>query len=169
MPPESSTWARPAISRIHSRGFFGRQVVEQQPAGAGIQRLAQFFAGADFDFDGQAAGARPLDGVADAARRGDVVVLDQDGVEESHAVVGDAAGGGGHLFQEAQAGRGLARVEHAAFGARHGVGITARRGGHAAEPLEKIQRHALAFEQGAGAAAHRRDRSRLRRTGRHRA
>ena len=73
---------------------------------------------------GRPRGARPLDGVADAARRGDVVVLDQDGVEESHAVVGDAAGGGGHFLQQAQAGRGLARIEHAAAGARHGVGVT---------------------------------------------
>ena len=92
----------------------------------------------DFDFDGQGAGAHALHGVADAARRRDVVVLDQDGIEESHAVIGHAAGRGGRLLQKAQTRRGLARVEHPAFSARHGLGIAARRGGHTAEPLQKI-------------------------------
>ena len=86
-------------------GFGGREIVEQEMGGAAVERFAQFGAGADFDFDraGRAARARSM-ALAHSAGGGDVVVLDQNRVVEAHAVVGDAAGGGGRLLQ-ARAGR----------------------------------------------------------------
>ena len=90
----------------------------------------KFGAGADFDFDRQAARTGcplgPLDGGADTAGGGDVVVFNEDGVEESHAVVGDAASGRGGLFERAQAGGCLAGVEDAAACAFDGLGELAR-------------------------------------------
>ena len=86
-------------------GFGGRQVVEQEMVGAAVQRFAQFRAGADFDLDRQVRATRARSmALAHSARRGDVVVLDQNRVVEAHAVVGDAAGGGGAPFP-ARAGR----------------------------------------------------------------
>jgi hypothetical protein len=92
--------------------------------------------------------------LADASGGGDVVVLDQDCVEEAHAVIGDASGGGGALFEGAQSGGGLARVEHAALCAGHGVGVLARQRGDAAKALEEIERDALALKQRARIAFH---------------
>jgi len=54
--------------------------------------------------------ARSLQGVVHAAGRGDVVVLDQDGIVEAHAVVGDATGGAA-AFSRGAGGRGLAGIE----------------------------------------------------------
>jgi hypothetical protein len=84
-----------------------------------------------------------------------VIIFYEDCVVEAHAVVGDAAGGRGALFERAQSGSGLARVEHAAVGSGHRVGILARQRGDAAEALEEIERHALALKQRARIAFHR--------------
>ena len=67
-------------------------------------------------------------------------------------MVGDASGRGGGFFQRAQAGGGLAGIEDAAAGARHGVGELAGQRGDAAQALQEIERHALALEQQAGRA-----------------
>ena len=70
---------------------------------------------------------------ADRRARGrDVVVLDQNRVPHTHAMVGDTAGGCGLLFQNAKPRRGLARIQHLAARPRHGIGMAARGGGHAA-------------------------------------
>src|ERR1019366_5270508 len=103
------------------------EVVEQQMGGAAFQGLWECLAGANFDFDGESGLASAVERVAHAAGRGDVVVLDQDGIVEAHAVIGDAAGGGG--------------------------GVEARGGGHAAEALQEVEGNALAGEEGAGAPA----------------
>ena len=125
MPPESSTLARPAISRIHSAASAGvrlsssRCVAPQSSASSSSARVRTSIS------IGQAGCARARSSaLAHAAGRGDVIVLDQDGVVEAHAVIGDAAGGRRHLFQRAQARRGLARIEDAAARARDGVGVT---------------------------------------------
>ncbi len=97
--------------------------------------------------------AAPFEGGADSAGGGDVIVLDENGVVEADAVIGDAAGCGGRLFERAQAGGGLAGVEHAAAGAGDGIGVLAGESGDAAQALEEVEGDALAFEQGAGAAA----------------
>ena len=55
--------------------------------------------------------AHALDGRANSAGDGDVVVLDQDGVVEAEAVIGAATGAHGVFFDSAQAGRRLARAD----------------------------------------------------------
>ena len=131
-------------------GFGGGEVVEQQVGGAAIERFAQLFPRAYFDLDGQAGGAGPPDGIADAAGRRDVIVLDQDGVVEAHAVVRGSAGRGGGLFERPHAGGGFARIEDAAAGAGHGFGVAACQGGHAAQALQEVQGNALACRVGCG-------------------
>src|ERR1022692_658471 len=96
--------------------------------GARIERFAQFFAGADFDLDWQVAGARALDRVADPSSRGDVIVLDQNGIVQTHPVVSNAAGRGRAFFQNAETGSSLAGVEYAAVCARDSIGELARQG-----------------------------------------
>ncbi len=63
--------------------------------------------------------ARACDRRRDASRGGDVVLLDQDRVVEPRAVVDRAAGRHRRLLERAQAGRRLARVEHARPRALH--------------------------------------------------
>ena len=62
-------------------------------------------------------------------------------------MVRDAARGGGHLFQAAQAGRGLAGIEHLAAGACDRVAVPAGERGDAAQPLQKIERSTLRGQQ----------------------
>ena len=127
-------------------GFVGGEVVEQQVGGAAVEGLVEFLAGADFDLDGESAGAGAFERVAHAAGGGDVIVLDQDGVVQAHAVIGDASGGRGGFFQGAQAGSGFAGVEDLAAGAFDGVGELAGGGGYAAEALQEIEGDAFAGE-----------------------
>ncbi len=56
------------------------------------------------------------------------------------------------FFEIAQAGRRLACVENANLRSRDGLYIFASKRRDAAEPLDKIERDALAFEQGASRA-----------------
>src|ERR1035437_9479801 len=134
-------------------GFVGGEVIQQQMGGAALQGLVEFLAGADFDLDGESAMAGALEGVAHAAGRRDVVVLDQDGIVEAHAVVHHAPGRGGCLFESTQSGRGLAGVEDLAARALDGGGELGGGGGHAAEALQEVEGDAFAGEQGARRAA----------------
>ena len=67
-------------------------------------------------------------------------------------MIGDASGGSGALFEYAQAGRGLARIEHFAIGPGYWLGKGAREGGNAAEALQEVEAVAFALEQTAGVA-----------------
>ena len=91
------------------------EVVEQQVRGAACQSFVQFIDRADFDLDRKSGLPCIFDCLADSARGRDVIVLDQDRVKESHAVVGHAPRRRRRFFETAQARRGLARVEHLAF------------------------------------------------------
>ena len=82
-----------------------------------------------------------------------MIVLDQDGVVQAHAVIGDAAGRRGGFFKNAQAGSGLAGVEDLAACALDGVDELAGERGYAAEALEEVEGDAFAGEQSAGASA----------------
>ena len=70
--------------------------------------------------------------LGDAAADGDVVVLDQDGVIQTEAVVDPAAAGHGVLLQRAQPRRGLARIRYPRLGPGDGLDVGARQGRHAA-------------------------------------
>ncbi len=135
-------------------GFGGREVVEQELGGAVVEGFAELGPGADFDLDGKLAGGpRVLQGLADSAGGCDVVVLNQNGVVEALAVVGDSSGGRGAFFQKAEARGGLARVEDFAVGPLDLVDKGARHGRDSAEALQEIEGGPLAFEQLAGLSA----------------
>src|SRR3569832_346947 len=84
-----------------------------------------------------------------------MVFLDQHGVVQTHAMVVAAAAAYRVLLRAAQAGQGLARVEHMDASAGDSLGETVREGRGAAESLQKIECGALAGELAAGGAAQR--------------
>ena len=77
---------------------------------------------------------------ADAARRRDVVFLDQDAVVEREPLVRAAADAHRVLLRQAQAGQRLARVEDARARAFDRIDETARRGRDARQQLQEVQR-----------------------------
>ena len=83
---------------------------------------------------------------------GEMVVLHHHHVEKPEAVVRAAAREHGGLFQRAQAGRGLARVEDARAVRLYGIHKFARERGDAAELLDEVQRRALGGEDAADRA-----------------
>src|ERR1035438_85830 len=121
--------------------------------GAAFEGLVEFLAGAVFDLDWKSGVAGAVESVAHAAGRGDVVVLDQDGIVEAHAVVHNAPSESGGFFESTQSGGGFAGVEDLAARALDGGGEVAGGGGYAAEALQEIEGDAFAGEQGARRAA----------------
>ena len=84
-----------------------------------------------------------LDRRGDRACGGDVVFLDEDLVEQSHAMVVGAAAAHGVLLRGAQPRHGLARIEDAAAGAGHRLDVGARGGRRTTEQLQEVERGAL--------------------------
>jgi hypothetical protein len=73
----------PPAAGLHRLGHRAQlHVVEQQQVAAEVEGLGDLVEGLHLDLEGQAGAGRPrrLDGPAQAARRLDVVVLDQQGV-----------------------------------------------------------------------------------------
>ncbi len=140
----------------------GGKVIQQQVRRARGERFIRFGLRADFHLDDGVRRAAPLrakrqsalDGGAYSSRRGDVVVLNQNRVEQADAMIPDAARRGRPLFQQPQAGRGFPGVQDAGGRAAHRIDKARRHGRHAAQPLEEIQGDALAGEQRPGRAAH---------------
>ena len=89
-----------------------------------------------------AARARSM-AAADAARRRDVVVLDEHRVEQAEPMVGAAARTHRVFLEGAQAGRGLPGADDFRARARHRLDETVRRGRNPAQMLDQVQRHAL--------------------------
>jgi len=58
-------------------------------------------------------GPRALDRDSHSARQANVVVFDQNRVVETHSMIDHAACGRSHLFENAKAGSGLARIQDA--------------------------------------------------------
>ena len=90
---------------------------------------------------------RPLDGGYDAAGEIDVVVLEQDHVEQSHAVVLAAAQFDGHLVQYAHAGRRLAGVEHAGVQPFEPGDVNRCLRRHAAHALHDVEQDPFGLQQ----------------------
>src|SRR6185369_10003717 len=127
-------------------GFVRCEVIEQQVGGAAVEGFVEFLASADFDLDGESAGACAFEGIAHTSGGGDVIVLDQDGVVQAHAVIGDAARGRGGFFQGAEARCGFASIEDLAVRTPDRGGEPAGGGGYAAEALQEIEGDAFAGE-----------------------
>src|SRR5690606_37677721 len=131
----------------------GAEVVEHDHVGTVLQRLPKLVEVVDLHLDlhqvtGEGAGAPQ--GLADRAAGGDVVVLDEDRVVETEAVVHSAAATHGVLLEVAQAGRGLASVDDLRAGSGDGLDIEAGQRSDAAHPAHQIERGALGGEQSAG-------------------
>src|SRR5262249_40211297 len=104
--------------------------------------------GLHFDLQARMLGPDFLDGAPDAPGQDDVVVLDQDGIVQAEPMVGGATGPHSVLLELSQRGSRLPGVEHDDASA---CGVDEPRGerGNARQSLKKIQRGALADEQGA--------------------
>ena len=155
-PPEASSagpWPRPELLVAQlDRAAQGLEVhvVEQQPVGAGAERVGGLVEVAAprprSASSGWALRAR-VDRLGDAAGEGDVVLLDQDRVVEADAVVAPAAGGDRRLLQRPQARRRLAGVEDAGAGAGDRLDEAGGQGGDAGEVAEEVERGALGDQQ----------------------
>ncbi len=110
--------------------------------------------GADFDFHRDRSPARAFESRSYASSRRDVIILDQNGVEKTRAMVRRAPGGYRHFFELPQPRRGFARIENFRSRAfdRVDVGMGERR--DAAQALEEVESSAFASKQGAGRATH---------------
>src|SRR5579884_4307041 len=149
---------RPSINGANPlRGFLRHEVVEEDVLCSMSQGLIELLPRAHFDLDGHSAVLRSLHRLGNAAGRGYVIVLDQNGVEQAHAMILRAAGLGRHFLQPPQPRCRFARIEHATFRAFHGVGELGRDGRDAAQPLQKVQRDTLALQQRASEAVDARD------------
>ncbi len=135
------------------RDLVGAHVVEQDPVGAGLERLDDLFErlGLDLDRDRRVARAR-LDGGTDAPRDPQVVLLDQDRVVEPGAMVRAAAAANRVLLQRRSPGVVLrvSRIVAPVPSTRSTYRDGERR--DPAEAAEQVERHALAREHGAGRA-----------------
>ena len=153
--------ARPSMRATASAQHLGAHVVEQDGVDAGCQRLFELVQRIDLDLDLDHvadAGARARSIAApDAARRGDMVVLDQNGVVEAEAVIDAAAGAHGVFLHRAQAGHRLAHADDARLVALHRLDQRRRGRGDAAEMAEEIERDALGREHAARGTVERRD------------
>ena len=128
----------------------GRHVVEENTGDAEVEGFDDFLMRADFAFNGQAGFEGLRDGGGNSACEVDVVVFDENGVPKSHAVVDGAAGLGGHLFELAEAGGGLAGIEDFSVGSGNRIDVLASEGGDAAQALQEIEGYAFMGEQEAG-------------------
>ena len=132
-----------------------RQVVEQHDVRACLERRIDFAQALSFDFDGQVQirGSHALHRTHDSTGETHVVVLDQNPVVEPEAVIGAPTRAHGVLLQDAHQRRRLAGVEH---GDATGGGIDElpRERCDSREPLNEVERRALADEQRVGPASH---------------
>ena len=102
--------------------------------------------------DGRAGGASRGDRSRDRAGGHDVVLLDEDAVVETHAVVAAAGAEHGVLLCAAQPGERLARIEDARGQAGHDRHVAPGDGRRAGKRLQEVQRGPLAGEQRPGRA-----------------
>src|SRR5262245_39902378 len=137
--------------------YLGSHIVEQQNVGSRVESFFDLFERGDLDFDLMQMSrdlARAVDGAGDATHHRQVIVLDQDAVIESQAVVASAADRHGVFFKHSQSGSRLARVHDLRFRSRDGLNVLARHGGDAGKMLKEVQRNALGREQHLGVAEH---------------
>ena len=88
-----------------------------------------------------------VNSIDDAAGKIDVVVLEQNHIEESDAVVTATTNLHGLLLQHAQAWCGLAGVQHTGLGTLQQLHILVGHGGNTTHTLHDIQHQSLGLEQ----------------------
>ena len=145
---------QPARDHLDRRAHvLGAHVVEQRDIGAAcLEHLAQLIERIDLDFDlHQMPGdsLRAGEHGRDAARDCDVVVLDQNRVVETEAVIEAAAATHRIFLQRAQPRRGLAGAANPRACVSDQLYEGRRLGRDAGQVAEEIERGALGGEQGA--------------------
>ena len=146
--------ARPAPTalrrRTASRIWSGFMLSSSTMSGLAARAASNCVEIVDLDFEREARAEllpRPPHRLGDGARaadRGEVIVLDEHAVAEAHAMVVAAATAHRVFLQQPPARRRLARVQHLTRQSGHGLDVACRRGGDAAEPLQKVQRRPFA-------------------------
>src|SRR5690606_4632089 len=109
-----------AACQLHGgAGVFQGEVVQQSDVGTPGNDLLELGQGLhlDLELEVRAQGAGAGDGGSDAARGGDVVLLDQKGIVQTQAVIAAAAAAHRVLLGRPQPGHGLAGVEQDGGGA----------------------------------------------------
>ena len=125
----------------------GIEIVDQYDVGqSDVEHFGKLIERVDLDLDlhqmadrGFGAGEHG----ADAAGDGDVVVLDQDRIVETEAVIEAAAAAHGVFLDRAQSRRGFARTDDARLGVGDLLHERRGRGGDAGHVADEIQRRAL--------------------------
>ena len=160
MPPEASSFARPAANSYCFCAPARSHVVEQDRVRAGGERLAALARACRTPPRpaNQPSAARST-AARIAAGEPEVVVLDQNPVVEPEAVVRSASAPDRVLLDCPQPGRRLSGVEDRRAGAGDGVHVAAGQRRYARQPAEQVQRQPLAT-RGARARSRRAARSR---------
>ena len=134
--------------------FLRCHIVEQDGLGAVLERFFKLLLVAHFYLHTLAFVAlfeSLSEDFLNAAAQRNVIVLDEDAGGEVDAVIGSSSALHGVFLQGAQAGHGLACIEHAGVSAPmcgiDGVNEFSRQRGDAAEVLQQVEDHALAAQQ----------------------
>ena len=146
MRPEASVTARPATIATARRKVGGSMLSSSTASNAVIERLGELIERIDLQLDLDempGMGARPLKRRADPAGQRDVVVLDQHRVVEAEAVVGAAAQPHRLLFEDAQAGGGLAGADDLRLVPGDRIDQRPGRGRDARQAADQVERGAL--------------------------
>ena len=141
-------------SESHSfADFCRRHIVEQDDVSTGGEGFVELFQIVHLDLDcfPRRNCASEMDGFGDGVGRVsgqccDVVVLDQNLVVQTGAMIGASAAGDGIFFERAEAGSCLASVENARSGSVDRLYKTGGECGDAGEVLEKVECDALGRE-----------------------
>src|ERR1700723_3198795 len=94
--------------------FFGlsrREIIKQQVGCAAVQRFVELRASPYFDFDWDSSTARPIQSRTHTASRRDVIVLDQNRIVKTPAMIRRAARRSRHFFQQPQTWSGFASIQ----------------------------------------------------------
>ena len=91
---------------------------------------------------------------ADTSASGEVVLLDQVGIEQADAMITAAAAQHRVLLRDAQLRNGLAGIEYAAAGMANSIGVTAGQRRRTGQGLQEIDGTALGGQKAARRSAH---------------
>src|SRR5581483_6527898 len=116
-----------------------------------FEGFIEFRARSDFYLHRAIEPSNALQRGAHTASRSDVIVLDQDGIEESFAMIGGPTRRCGHLLQVTQSRRRLSRIENFDAGSLDRVYMFAGDCCDPAEALQEVECNTFAFKQRPGA------------------
>ena len=129
--------------------LFHGEVIQKDDIGAGLDRILHALRVRHLHFDlhrGPRVPASVPDSGGDRVVKGQMIVLDQDGVEQTHPVIRAAATGHGVLVEWSQSRGGFPRVRYSGFRAAQALNILSRVCRDPAHTLQHIQRDPFASQ-----------------------